>query len=506
MSGFVSITDFGAVGDGVTDNHDAIQRAFDYGNAHGVAVFIPAGTFAHSGALIANGIAVFGAGDSSVLKSTQYGHEALVLTGANVSLSDLHMVGVAGPRLATDASVQVLVRDAGNFDVQNVHIDGSSSVGIMTIRSAAGHIADNTIENTRADSIHMVQSSHDILVEQNTIMHSGDDGISAVSYQGLGTVHDITIRDNNVLSNDGGRGIAVVGGNTVLVEHNNIVGGSADRAGIYIAAEQEFNTESAHNVRVTGNTITDAGGVSSGHGAITVFNSQAGLVNDGIVIADNQIDNPRTDGIRVLGANQQDLDQYGNRLEADGNHQLLANFDPGAHIDSDQPPTETNIIGTDAPESLFGTASGEALYGFGGDDLLNGGGGNDLLDGGPGNDMLVGGPGDDRLFGGDGNDILDGGPGNDVLVGGAGADLFVFGPGYGQDTVTAFEPGIDKIDLRGFGFTTFDQVQAAIATGGEPPPPGVPLNVAPGLHLDFGHGDQLYLPGISHLTAADVIL
>lgn len=504
MSGFVSIADFGAVGDGTTDNHNAIQRAFDYAKANSVSVFVPAGTFAHSGTLTADSISVFGAGERSLLKSTQYGQEALVLTGTDVALSDIHLGGVGGARIANDESVQVLLRDASNFEVRDVHIDGSSSAGIMSVRSGSGSIANNLVEHTNSDSIHMVQGSHDILVEQNRTVHSGDDGISVVSYQQYAIVHDITIRDNDVLDNNGGRGIATLGGRDVLIEHNNIVGGTNDAAGIYIAAEREFNTFGVHNVRVTGNTLTDAGGTPTGtnHGAITVYNSQGsiGVVNDGVTITNNDIDNPRTDGIRVIGDGEQSLAQYDNRLHADDSHRFLVDPDPNALISAARPSTETNIIGTDGLDQLLGTANGEALYGLGGDDVLNGQAGNDLLDGGPGNDGLMGGPGDDRLFEGGGDDILDGGAGNDLLVGGAGGDTFVFSRGYGQDTVKSFEPGIDKLDLHGFGFTTLDQVQAATMTGSEF------AGGVPSVHMNFGNGDELLIIGVSHLSAADLIL
>jgi polygalacturonase len=324
---YVSITDFGAKGDGVTDNRVAIQNAFDYAKANGVSVYIPAGTFAHSGMLTANGIAVFGAGDGSVLKATQYGQEALVLTGSGVALSDVHMTGVGGTRLSTDASVQVLVRDASNFAVSNVHIDKSSSAGIMVIRSSAGHIADNWIEHTNADSIHMVQGSHDILVENNLIQYSGDDGISAVSYRQYAQVYNITIRDNDIQHNTWGRGIADLGSRDVVIEHNNIVGGTSNRAGIYIASEAEWNTYAVHNARVTGNTLTDAGGrlTRTNHGAITVYNSQGatGLVSDGIIITNNDIINPRASGIEAFGNGQQYISAYDNRLQASSGRSQL---------------------------------------------------------------------------------------------------------------------------------------------------------------------------------------
>ena len=74
---------------------------------------------------------------------------------------------------------------------------------------------------------------------------------------------------------------------------------------------------------------------------------------------------------------------------------------------------------------------------------------NDILTGGTGKDTLQGLAGDDTLNGGDGNDTLDGGAGNDSLVGGAGADIFKFSQGFGNDTITDFEDGIDIIEYSG---------------------------------------------------------
>lgn len=62
---------------------------------------------------------------------------------------------------------------------------------------------------------------------------------------------------------------------------------------------------------------------------------------------------------------------------------------------------------------------------------------------------LFGWAGNDLLDGDFGNDLLNGGAGNDTLIGGAGADTFVFASGYGQDTVTDFQHGTDKLVLVG---------------------------------------------------------
>ncbi len=61
------------------------------------------------------------------------------------------------------------------------------------------------------------------------------------------------------------------------------------------------------------------------------------------------------------------------------------------------------------------------------------------------------GEGDDRVIGSSGPDILAGGPGDDVLTGGPGRDVFVLRRGEaGQDRITDFEPGTDRLLLEGF--------------------------------------------------------
>ena len=80
-----------------------------------------------------------------------------------------------------------------------------------------------------------------------------------------------------------------------------------------------------------------------------------------------------------------------------------------------------------------------------------------FFDGTSGADTLTGTAGADVLNGGDGDDILRGAGGADWLIGGAGADVFAFSAfsdspaGVGGDVISAFEVGVDRIDLRGLG-------------------------------------------------------
>ncbi len=91
-------------------------------------------------------------------------------------------------------------------------------------------------------------------------------------------------------------------------------------------------------------------------------------------------------------------------------------------------------------------------------DRFDGGGGADTLRGGEGADRLLGGRGDDLLSCGGGADHLTGGAGDDILTGGAQADRFVFGTGAGQDRITDFQAGLDRIDLRALSVDGFDDL------------------------------------------------
>jgi Ca2+-binding RTX toxin-like protein len=95
-------------------------------------------------------------------------------------------------------------------------------------------------------------------------------------------------------------------------------------------------------------------------------------------------------------------------------------------------------------------------------DTFTGSSGSDDLFGGLGNDTLNGGIGDDRLFGEQGNDRLVGGSGSDTFTGGVGNDTFVLeyfnGSQFTQDldAVTDFLQGTDKIDLSVLGISDFN--------------------------------------------------
>lgn len=111
-------------------------------------------------------------------------------------------------------------------------------------------------------------------------------------------------------------------------------------------------------------------------------------------------------------------------------------------------------------DKLFGNEGADRLLAGSGKDTLFGDQGDDWLFGGSDNDVLVGGDGQDQLFGGSGNDTLNGDLGDDLLTGDSGADFFIFRSGHGNDTISDFELGQDKIVI-GRGASWFKQLDFA---------------------------------------------
>jgi len=107
------------------------------------------------------------------------------------------------------------------------------------------------------------------------------------------------------------------------------------------------------------------------------------------------------------------------------------------------------------------------IYGTAGDDIIHGNGGDDEIHGRSGDDTLTGNGGDDWLWGNRGRDVLNGGYGVNDMWGGAGADIFVMGAGSNassDDWIGDFTFDVDRIDVSGWGASSFDQLRFLFRT------------------------------------------
>ena len=186
--------------------------------------------------------------------------------------------------------------------------------------------------------------------------------------------------------------------------------------------------------------------------------------------------------------------------------------------------TEQGSMTLTGIENLSGSNFDDLLTGDKKDNVLAGDSGNDTLVGGKGDDVLLGdgritvdthgagtsGPivtvtdvgleadpdpvGNDLLDGGKGNDILNGGGGDDILTGGQGKDIFAFGVAAGDDRVTDFENGHDRIRFEGIaGVDDFSDLTIT-AVGSD-------------VLITWGTGDSILLEGtpIGVIGASDFL-
>jgi Ca2+-binding RTX toxin-like protein len=137
-----------------------------------------------------------------------------------------------------------------------------------------------------------------------------------------------------------------------------------------------------------------------------------------------------------------------------------------------------------------GALDGSAAISLTGNGLAN------TLTGNSGDNFLYGVGGSDTLSGGAGNDTLRGGLGADILTGGAGADKFQFEKGGGNDRITDFVSGTDKIDLHLLGITSAN-VKTALSGGNTI----VSVDADHNGTFDF----TITLTGVTHVGSSDYI-
>jgi hypothetical protein len=109
----------------------------------------------------------------------------------------------------------------------------------------------------------------------------------------------------------------------------------------------------------------------------------------------------------------------------------------------------------------------------------------------------VGTAGDDSLAAGAGGDTLVGGQGNDFLIAGAGVDVFEFAAGDGEDWISGFTPGVDRLSF-GAGILSSDLTFI-----------GTPHEGVEGLAVFYSPanpGHFVFLAGVTALQNGDLIL
>lgn len=170
----INVRDFGATGDGTTDDSTAIQNAANAAASQGRGLFFPAGSYLHFSPVVFNGIAVSGVGNTSTLFSNNSSNCAVVLTGIAPSIQNM-VISTAGLDAESDPDTPNLstlaVVFATSWTVAHTTIvQGTNTWGLFAFQSTVGAITANVFDGTgNSNDIGIVigQGSNNITASNN---------------------------------------------------------------------------------------------------------------------------------------------------------------------------------------------------------------------------------------------------------------------------------------------------------------------------------------------------
>ncbi|HEY9216662.1 MAG TPA: putative Ig domain-containing protein, partial [Phenylobacterium sp.] len=287
--GVYDVRDFGAVGDGVANDRDAIQRAIDAAFSHGGGVVVlPAGVFGlrtvgrgdeEAGLQLRSGVTLRGAGmDLTVIRvlagesgdiegvvRTVYSEasqdtalEDLTIDGnrsSTTGLVDGLMIGGDSSHAHTDVSVaRVQVVNASGYGVEVR--SGTTDVSLVGV--SAHH---NGLDGF------LFSNAHDVELTNGAAWANGRHGVSVTDGQGLridgGTIHDNAgegIAVQNI--EPGGAGVAIVGTQVFANGQSGILvkastGVTVDDVEVHDNARDGVKFEASGGVGLQNSTIED---------------------------------------------------------------------------------------------------------------------------------------------------------------------------------------------------------------------------------------------------------
>ena len=547
-----NVTEYGAKGDGVTDDRAAIQACVDAAHAAGGGtVVFPAGTFIVSGQsdptlgciLLYDNIVVAGAGMGQTTIKLQDGWNGPV-TGmfrdpynAGTSNITVHDLTIDGNRANTTGKVDgwfsgtapgSSVQDH-NITLDHIEVKDCGGYGFDPHEQTVGLTITNCISHGNALDGFALDFQIDATIANNVAYGNDRHGFNIVT-----SSHDMQFTDNSAYDN-GAVGVMIQRGSTDVPVPNNIVitGGSFydnGKDGIQINKANNVTIDGAdlhgngqRGVRIIGSvgTVVENSTVHDnsqskdlGYPEISIesYNDTAGVsghwyYSQSVRILNNLIYD--AGGIRA---------NYGVRESADGSDYTVlsgntitgvAHLTPlltGAHSVAELPDL-TYIFGTDAADLIHGVTDGaSAITGFLGNDSLFGGDLNDLLVGGLGDDALSGGAGDDS-YGfslGDGSDVITDSAGANVLVLGAGLTTgnVVYAQSGSDLVITDGRVG-DSVTVSGFFSDLTHQLASVQFVDGAVHTTATLIQLA---HTQSGTPDADTLTGLSDATWPDDVL
>jgi hypothetical protein len=317
----INAFDYGAKGDGVTDDTTSLQAFFTATSTLSRSGYLPKGTYLTTATLtVPSNSHVIGDPGVSIIKAAA-SHTGIVLqnlnpsTGGNnnITLENFVIDGNTANRTAPGKSNLVITATTGttvsgtctNITIRSVESKNSPAIGIALQNARDSRVIECYSHDHARDGITFYFDSQGCSVIGNHVRDCGDDLLGFNSEGGTMTGHvmrKFTIA-GNVLGGGGtsqGCGIALRGITDSVITGNVI--DEAFAAGIVVS---NFNTNASRGLEINSNIITNAGINNSGGSgsgieldgtsSLTSAGGSAGLVD--ISIQDNYIYKPRAHGI-----------------------------------------------------------------------------------------------------------------------------------------------------------------------------------------------------------------
>lgn len=268
----VSPEDFGAVGNGTTDDTTAFTMACLASRKvrlkRGKTYLVPHLTLADLSnfELDGNGAAIVSNQIQSILgfKSVTWG------IGANIYVHDLTLYYTNNPNVRTDNIFPLWFQGVNGVRVERVIVTNSWSAGVIFTACSAIDFHWNKVSNTLADGATCFGCGRDVRYSHNTFTNTGDDAMAVTWLAGntAAAVGETTIRTKSVSIHDNhvhttsvsARGIFIGGIEGGSIHDNKIYDPSGP--GILVSNTTTVATYST-NVDVHDNVIVNAGQVAS---------------------------------------------------------------------------------------------------------------------------------------------------------------------------------------------------------------------------------------------------
>lgn len=275
----IDVKDFGATGDGVTDDSAAIRYAFE--SATSGTVYFPPGTYRTAPVLVPSGFNIEGDGTSSVLMSIDVsGFIIQIANGVGNFVRNLTINGIATAKNASNTGVRL--DSCRKALVEGVQIlGGIGGTGIQVKNCTDVTVKGCFFEGNWATGVTVYDKSTDIIVDSNHFNGLKESSVQVLSQTLDGVQVSRVVITNNTVLNNTNRGIVNYGGRDVVIANNTIE--STSSAAIMVHLETTLTTYAPENTIVLGNVIANAGNLAPTFGNKTAIEISTSAINTQII-------------------------------------------------------------------------------------------------------------------------------------------------------------------------------------------------------------------------------